>query len=330
MAVKALPLLLLSGAALVLMPKRKTSTKKKESRKPAREKPEEEKQEDLDEEDDEPVTPEPKPSPEPSPGPGPVPEPPVIPDDEGPYGKPPIGPSGVGSCANPVYNRDPEYFTPEVTVAQKALVRFSEPEMFFYIRNPMQTKIYNYMLGRFEAQKKGQERRTVASVVLRDALEHVNSGCKWDHAASTLTKPEQLVWEGGARLSVMAQITAGLDDPKQSQLFQTGSRYTVTRASLGDPDEGFGGSNPNPGQRVEFIGTDSSLEHAEHIIAELIKLTGPQGEPDMFEVRVVEKFQGHNVAPKMRAQHGFKVGSNAFFSKKGPTGIYRLFPAGME
>jgi hypothetical protein len=75
--------------------------------------------------------------------------------------------------------------------------------------------------------------------------------------------------------------------------------------------------------------TDTTQEYAEHIIGEIAKMTGPNGEPDLFEIRIIDKFQGTNVAPQLRTKHGFKTGSNAYFSQKGPTGIYRIFPQGM-
>lgn len=319
-----LPILALGGAALLLVGKKKKPSSKKKSlpRPPERE---EGKDEDLDEEDG---APEPQPEPEPVPHP-PEPDPGPAPDPGESDMKPPIGPSGVGSCANSIYNRDPEYLTPEITVANKAMAMFPNKDYFFYLRGGFQKKLYNYMLQRFTAMKNNQERRTVASVVLREGLKHFNSGCKWEVPIGSLSDPEQLVWQSAARLAVMAQVTAGIEDPGYSKLFQTGKRYTITRDSLGEPDPGFGGSALEPGRRVEILATDSTQENAEHLIGEVVKWSGPQGEQHLFEVRILDKFQGVDVEPRLRTKHGFKKGSNAFFSKKGPTGIYRIFPQGM-
>ena len=259
------------------------------------------------------------------------------PENEGPVGKPPIGPSGVGSCANEgankTYARDPEYLAPNLTISQKAITMFSEPQMYFYIRGDLQKKLYNYMLERFAAMKNGQERRTVASVVLREALKHFNPQCKWEVPVDSLGEPERLVWDGGRRLAIMAQVTIGIEDPGFSTLFKTGNRYSITRDSLGDPDPGFMGAqkkNELIGRRVEVLVTDKTQENAEHIIGRIEKLSGPNGEPSLFEVRIVDKFQGIDVAPRLHTKHGFKTGSNAYFSQKGPTGIYRIFQAGVE
>ncbi len=281
----------------------------------------------------------PVPGPSPTPGPDtppalpptPSPAPPSGPSE--PYGKPQIGPSGAGNCANSMYTRDPEYMTPDILTANNALHLFPEEGYFFYIRRDLQKKLYDYMLERFSAMKNGQESRTVASVVLREGLKNFNSECRWENPIDTLTQPEKLVWESGQRLAIMAQATVGLTDPDFDSLFQTGQRYSITRQSLGSPDPGFMGAsskNELPGRRVEIIVTDKSQGNAEHIIGEVMKLTGPNGEPNLFEVRIVETFQGADVSPRLRTKHGFKVGSNAYFSQQGPTGIYRIYPEGMQ
>ncbi len=338
------PLLFLGGGALLLITgkKKRKSTKKKNGNGKANgtaelppEDPLPEVDEDLDEKDQEEATEpklfDPKPKlPEP-PVEQPEPAEPEPSPEPGPSSKPVFGPSGAGNCANSVYTRDPQYFTPDVTVANQALTLFPEAGYYFYIRGDFQTKLYNYMLERFSAMKNEQERRTVASVILREGLKHFNSDCKWESPVDSLSKPEQLVWDGGARLAQMAQVTVGLEDPSFKQLFQTGKRYSITRESLDEPDPGFIGAQkkPVPGTRVEILVTDTTQEHAEHIIGEIAKMTGPNGEPDLFEIRIIDKFQGANVAPRLRTKHGFKTGSNAYFSQKGPTGIYRIFPQGM-
>ena len=340
-----LPLLLLGGGALLLMTgKKKPRPKKKkangDAKQPDRLPPAPPEEEDMDKEEEEaPIPgpgpepqPQPQPQPQPDPGPQPVPGPAPEPgpQPEPPSSKPPMGPSGVGSCANSIYNRDPQYLQ-DVVVSQKALTMFSEPEYYFYMRGDFQKKLYEYMLQRFTAMKNNQERRTVASVVLREALKHFNSGCKWEVPIDSLSEPERLVWDGGRRLAIMAQATAGIEDPGYKELFGTGNRFSITRESLGDPDPGFMGAQkkPAPGTRVEVLVTDATQENAEHIIGEVVKLSGPGGEPNLFEVRIVDKFQGIDVSPRLRTKHGFKKGSNAYFSQKGPTGIYRIFPQGM-
>jgi hypothetical protein len=327
-----LPLLILGGGALLLLggkKKRRRPTSQTETPSstdsgkalPGLE------DEDLDKE-------EAGPSPTPTPTPTPTPSPSPLPELSEPYGKPSLGPTGAGSCASTIYTRDPEYITPDILTANNALALFSEPGYFFYIRRDFQKKLYDYMLERFAAMKNGQERRTVASVVLREALKHFNSGCKWENPIESLGEPENLVWDGATRLAIIAQTTVGLQDPDLSEMFQTGNRYTITRDSLGNPDPGFMGNSPNEksellGRRVEIIASDKSQESAEHIIGEILKLSGPNGEPNLFEVRIIDSFRGADVAPRLRTKHGFKVGSSAYFSQPGPTGIFRIFPKDM-
>lgn len=334
MANQLLPLLAIGGGALLLMggKKKRSGSKKTESVDEA-EKTLPSVDEDLDEEEKKQPRKRPKKSVAPSKkDPVVEPEKPEIPVVDDSYGKPAIGPSGVHTCASPLYTRDPEYLTPDIVIAKKALSRFDkESDYFFYIRSSAQVDLYNYMLARFQAMAAEQERRTVASVVLRDALKELNPECKWDSPVDSLDEPEQLVWEGGRVLAIMAQITADIQDPSYNELFETGERYTITRESLGEPDPGFMGAakKPEPGRRFEILATDSSQENAEHLIGELVKLSGPNGEPNMFELRIVDQFNGVDVTPKRRTKHGFKVGSNAYFSQNGPTGIYRIFPEGM-
>lgn len=254
-----------------------------------------------------------------------------IPEPQDTYGKPPIGPTGVGSCVNAFYTRDPEYLTPDILTSPKALTLFNEAGYFFYIRRSFQKKLYDYLLDRFNAMKNGQEPGTVASVILRDALKHFNSGCKWEGPIDSLSEPEQIVWNDAHRLVLMAQTTIGVKD--SPELFNTGNRFTIPRESVGMPDPGFMNSEKKPGligRRVQIIATDKTQENAEHIIGEISKLSGPNGEPNLFEVKIVGTFQGSDVSPQLRTKHGFKVGSNAYFSQTGPTGIYRIFSEGMK
>lgn len=335
---KAFPLLLAGGAAALILsgkkkPKKKSKTTDSGSLPSIDELPDEKPprviDEDMDEEDS-------SPSPDPSPVvpviPKPDPSPtPVTPDDV-PSKKPAIGPSAVGTCVNQVYTRDPEYIAGDLDISQKGYNLFGEAGYYFYIRRSLQEKLYNYMLARLKDMKNGAERRTVASVVLREALKHFNSGCKWEGSISSLSEPEKLVWSGGQRLAIIAQTTAGIVDPSYDDLFRTGNRLSITRDSLGDPDPGFFGAQtkPVPGTRVEVLVTDETQENAEHIIGEVVKLSGPNGENDKFEIKFISTFQGANVTPNLTSKHGFKVGSNAYFSQKSPTGIYRIFPKDMK
>lgn len=335
MALQALPILLVGGATLLIVtrPKKKKKKKKPEPVDSGGELPSVGPIEDLDEEDRTTTPPAPKPSKPPKqaqPEPQPMPPSPPPPTSDS-YTEPELGPTGTGSCANPIYVRDP---APVVSLAasMRAKSMFPREGYYFHIRPEFQKKLFDEMLSRFTAMKNENERRTVSSVVLRETLKKYNPNCAWETPIEGLGEPEQLVWDGARRLMMMAQTTAGYEDPGYSKLFQTGDRLTVSRDSLGDPDPGFMGakSKPEIGRRIEILATDKTLEHAEHIIGKIEKMSGPNGEPQLFEVRIVDRFQGQDVKPRLRTKHGFKSGSNAFFSQKGPTGIYRIFPSGME
>jgi hypothetical protein len=115
-------------------------------------------------------------------------------------------------------------------------------------------------------------------------------------------------------------------DPHPDYLFKTGKRYTMPRLPLGLPDEPM--ISPKINRRVMILATDKSLQNAEHLIGRVSKLTGPNGEPGKFEIRIVDTFKGEDVTPKLSSKHGFKDLSNAYFSKATPTGIYRLYAEG--
>jgi len=325
-----LPILLLGGGAVLLMAAGKKKKKKlaKAEVKPVGPLPDVSGDEDLDKKDDEgklPTKPvEPTPTPEPTPVPAPT----------EPTGKPAVGPSGAGTCVSGIYASDPQYLDPAIgdVLNQQALTMFPESKYFFYITPKVQIKLYNQIGDRFNKMLSEQERKTLASVVLREELKKINSGCEWEGPISNMSEPGRLVWSDAIRILALAQLMTGFKDPSESELFQTGSRFTVSKKSLGEPDPGFiNAANKQGliGRRVEIIATDKPMGNAEHIIGEITKLSGPSGEQDQFEVRIVDRFRGADVTPQLRAYHKFKTGSNAYFSQRGPTGIYRIFPEGM-
>lgn len=342
----ALPLILVGGVALYLVSGKKKKKKKSTKAtpapetKPSRPLPGVTKDEDLDAADGggnfipDPSPPTREPDLEPTPtSPVITPSGPAVQPDEPPVDpepQPQLGPTGTGSCANPIYVRDPVPLA-KVGASPAARTMFTPEGYYFHIRPEAQQLIFKELVQRFERQKNDQERRTVSSVILRETLKKYNHNCAWETPVEGLGEPEQLIWESARRLMMMAQTTVGVEDPGFSKLFQTGERFTVSRDALGDPDPGFmtAQKKPDIGQRVEIIATDKTLEHAEHIIGKIERITGPNGEPNLFEIRIVDTFQGEDVKPRLRTKHGFKAGSNAFFSQKGPTGIYRIFPQGM-
>ena len=325
-----LPILLIGGGAFALTRKKKKRKGKGYDLPPPPEDEEKKKAE---------VVPQPQPTPEPKP-PGPVPDPTPQPGPSptpSPDEKRPTGPSGVGTCVQYVYNRVPEYLDPSIgeRLSVSAAGMFEEPLWHFYIRRPAQIKIYNQVAQRFSGMRQGQERPTLASVVLRQELEKINSGCNWDQPIESLSKPEQMVWDDAKRLAWVAMEMTGFRDPLPPSLMKTGNRLVVTRESLGLPDPGIPQAGLTLGQRVEFLGTDQSMDNAEHLIGQVSRLVGPNGEQNMFELRMVGDFQGKDVAPRLSEKHGFKFfkgtgqGSNVFFRRNSPTGIYRIFPKGV-
>jgi hypothetical protein len=311
----ALPILLAGGAALLLMGGKKGKKSVPDSGK------------DLpDVTGDEPegtAEPETKSDSEPEPMPGPG-----LPEPAEP--KRPLGPSGVGSCANDIYRRDAVYIDSAVAgrLSQGALTAYSDAGYYFYIRKDAQEKIFDAALPTFASMAAKQSAPTLRSVVLREILNgFVNNHCDWDVPTNKFDAPMRLVWDDGIRLLTMAQMMANHTDPHPDNLFKTGKRYTMPRLPLGLPDEPM--VSPKMNRRIMILATDKSLQNAEHLIGRVTKLTGPNGEPNKFEIRIVDTFQGEDVRPLRSDKHGFKDLSNAYFSKTTPTGVYRLYAEGV-
>jgi len=327
-----LPILLIGGGAFALTRSKKKRRKKGYDLPPPPEDGEIEKKSTVKPIPEPTPSPTPEPAPEPVPEPGPGPEPTPTPDE-----KRPTGPSGVGTCVQYVYNRVAEPLDPEIgkVLSVQAASMFADPMWDFYIRQNVQIKLYNQLASRFSKMRQGQERPTVSSVVLRQELEKINSGCNWDGTIESWSKPEQLVWDDAKRIMWLAMEMTGFRDPLSPSLMKTGNRLVVTRESLGMPDPGIPEAGLSLGQRVEFLGTDESLDNVEHLMGQVTRLTGPNGEKNLFELTLVGDFQGRDVSPKLSEKHGFKFfkgtqkGSNAFFRRNSPTGIYRIFGKGV-
>lgn len=258
---------------------------------------------------------------EPAPSPGiPIPDKPVR----------PLGPSGAGSCANEIYRRDAVYLDGAVAerLSTGALNAYAESGYYFYIRHEPQEQIFDAALKTFASMAADESPPTVRSVVLREILNGLNliSKCDWDVPVDEFDKPMRMVWDDSIRLLTMAMLMVGHTDPHSDGLFKTGKRYTMPREPLGVPDLGY--HDPAINQRMMILATDKSLQNAEHLIGRVTKLSGPNGEPGKFEIRIVDTFRGEDVRPQLTKKHGFKDMSNAYFSKSAPTGIYRFYPEG--
>jgi len=302
----------------------------------------------LEEDEQEKDEPKPEPAPTPTPTPAPMPKPTPTPTPPAPLPEPmpdpgestskkPFGPSGVNSCVNGVYSREAIYLDDAImdVLSSDARTAWPDKEYYFYINYPTQVKLYNALSKRFMNQVQDKEYRTVGPVILRQELAELTSGCNWFGDIEEKDEAAKLFWEDAKRIATLAAWMTGFEDPAQWQLFRTGERRTVTRESLGMPDPGV--SNLAVDQRVEIIATEGdSFANAEHLVGKVKKLSGPNGESDQFEIEIVGTFNNQDVKPKLTNHHRFKFftsnnrGSNAYFSKTGPTGIYRVYPVGME
>lgn len=351
MAKSALPLFLLVGAVAVVVTKKKKKSKsskvkldslEEETETETEAEEEEESEEEAEEEEAEPSekeeeTPAPKPKPIPIPPkpkpdlPTPMPDPTPGPSEQ----KRPVGPSGDGSCAKAIYDRNTQYMDPSIfsVLNTEVATAFPDDKYYFYIKREFQSALYNAVATRFLNQIAENEYRTVGPVILRQELDKIDPSCGWDGDIDKMDEPAKLVWDDAKLIATLAAWMTEFEDPAQWQIFRTGDRRTVTRESLGMPDPGFMGASTQIAlnQRVEIIAAQKdSFEHSEHLIAKVTKTMGPDGEPDMFEVQIVDTFNGKDVSPKLTSHHGFSKSSKAYFSKNGPTGVYRIYPVGTE
>lgn len=324
---KISPVLLLgAGAAVVLMASRRKPDPASDE---GGEKIDEIDGDDLPSVEDEPEEePAPKPSPRPTPG-DPIPE--QVPDVEEEEFAPPIpfGPTGVGSCANSVYTREPVYIQPEIaSKLNDAAMTMNETYLWGYIRPATQVKAFGQIWDWYANAEMDQAPRTVRSVIVRDTLKDINSGCPWETRQDKYTDVQKLVWESAWKLAALAEKDTGWSfKPQKADLFETGSLYTVPRSALGMPNAHA--QNIPVGRRVEIIATDEGTNYAEHLIGKVTEISG-----NKFKVEVVRTFSGKNVEPKLGQKHGWTFnkqsnrGTSRWFNRSGTSGIYRIYPQG--
>lgn len=276
---------------------------------------------------------EPAPKPTPAPKPGDVPPPDVGEEDEQFPPPIPAGPSGVGSCANGIYTREPVYIQPEVASnLNDAAMTVHKTYLWGHIRPVTQVKVFGQIWDWYANALMDQAPRTVRSVIVRETLKDINSGCPWETRQDKFTDVQKLVWESGWKLAVLAEKDTGWTfKPNKTDLFETGGLYTVPRVALGMPK--VGAANIPVGRRVEIIASDSSTNYAEHLIG---KVTEISGDKFKFKVEVVRTFKGNNVEPKLSQKHGWTFNKNSnrgtsrWFNRTGHSGIYRIYPQGVS
>ena len=86
---------------------------------------------------------------------------------------------------------------------------------------------------------------------------------------------------------------------------------------------------------VECIAAAKNPGDDERIYAKVTKLTGPNGEPDRFEVLLIGSYAGRDVAPCRTQSHGFRFdiademqSSRMFLSRDENSGVVRLLSCG--
>jgi len=158
---------------------------------------------------------------------------------------------------------------------------------------------------------------TVRSVALREQLEEL-TGCNWHIPIDEMDPAEYLMWESANQLAGAIEREVGIAMPTEPKGEYP---FVIARERVGKPQIYF---DPSIDQRVEFIATDESMQHAEHVFGKVVDVTA-----DSALVEVVGVFADDDVSPDFGHKHGFTVGTQKQFPKKTPSGIYRMYPKGL-
>jgi len=203
------------------------------------------------------------------------------------------------------------------------------------ISKSFQDLLYLKFFDRYMKMKSGREMPLPPSIVIREELSKLLPDCNWDEDISTKNEEHKNIWVSALIISSVARLVANYLQDDKNKLFKTGKRYTIPREYLNLSESAIASEDIELDQIIAFIATDFNLDNIEIVYGRVSKLSGPNGESDKFELRVIDEFNGNNVEPKLSNRHKFKYkkdnqSSNAFFSRIPPTGIYQIYPKGMK
>jgi len=244
------------------------------------------------------------------------------------------GPSGAGTCVEGFYSQTPQKVAPQLLAELDTPTGELAQGMWFHIQPGLQQTLFNEIRSRFMSAN-----RSLPSVVVRDALESALGDCDF---YAPMTGAQELVYESGLLLAKLAMSQTGWV-PNQGGtghiLMKTPGTNTgpalVARDWLGLTSDNA--QSIQPGQRVELLageytmgditgGLSLGFPYAENIIA---RVTSVDPQSQTFEVQVIDQFLGADRTPKLSANHHYNSGTNIKLKMNAPTGLRRIYPAGV-
>jgi len=232
------------------------------------------------------------------------------------------------------YSQTPQKVAPQLLAELDTPTGELAQGMWFHIQPGLQQTLFNEIRSRFMSAN-----RSLPSVVVRDALESALGDCDF---YAPMTGAQELVYESGLLLAKLAMSQTGWV-PNQGGtghiLMKTPGTNTgpalVARDWLGLTSDNA--QSIQPGQRVELLageytmgditgGLSLGFPYAENIIA---RVTSVDPQSQTFEVQVIDQFLGADRTPKLSANHHYNSGTNIKLKMNAPTGLRRIYPAGV-
>lgn len=211
------------------------------------------------------------------------------------------------ACVAELYSRTPVPPEPKMYEASGQLARGMLKDMRLHVDHQAQPVVMLDLLTRIGAEP------SVRSVMVRRVLEEAAPGCDWWVPTSAMLPSQRLVYEDVLALSMVAEAEMGWEHPVQAR------KNMVPREYLGIPSSGT--LQLVPGQAVELLVVEGpAMEYGEHVVTKTL-----QGGPNP-RVVVVSDFMGRDVAPRLGAYHGFKIGTQVVLESTPPTSAYRVYP----
>lgn len=266
-----------------------------------------------------PPPPGPTPTPEPTPQPQPPPPGPLPGEGDKPNALPPNLIQGAPSsppCVSGTYKRIPIRVPLDVFQGWHKAARDWTRNKLYYFDADQLRKFVAIVTQRYQTWP------SLRHVVIRDALEQL-TGCNWYVDDFAMSSAQQQMFAGAADLARAIEAELQWSPPdKLGDLPMGYDDEILAREILGLPSPGA--YNLKPGQIVELVVIDDTLRYSEHVYARVLGFD--QGF-DCYDVEVIGKFQGKNVAPKFAAKHGLGLYDKQCLKRTGG-GAYRVYPLG--
>lgn len=219
---------------------------------------------------------------------------------------------------------------PKLAVAiEKAGIDFDCDAPRFRMPAPQQTALYCQICFAMSSDMADAAKPPV--VLLRDRLGSLYPKYDWSIQSDDMDTPQLHLWRDGLELVRLAAAAMSSDEKsvKGRGKIRVGKKRYLLRPHVQDAGVDFDALSID--DVVECIAATESGEDEERIYARVTKLTGPNGEPQRFEVQIIGRLQGRDVAPRRSDVHGFSFvegdeqqSSRMFLTRGEDSGVVRI------